>query len=1160
MVPDVTETTPSPLQSLVRGLLQPVASAANSPVHATHLLRELGYRPPSDAPGFAALSAVIGGVDAVVTRLSSATESEDETAIALAVGELLIEVGRFASALSSLAPTVEQAYAGSNFLAATNLLAELPRRLVDYVIVRYFEAEHPTALAGLQLLGLVSVEDITTPPTVFHCPYTKREIHWDRIAATFGDPKTALTNVLWNGNSFRYLPFLALLDRLATSLGLPSGYAAPQPQILQVLNDGVDLSVRPDYLHLVTFYFPLYRDPAATVGFELHPVVNVGSGNVEGVAASVKLGLQLAFPVSEFYQLKLKVSADAADAFGVRLQRGAPMALVSGLSGATPATLANAIRFGATLALEPSSAPIAPMFRFGVGGSAVQIGSGALRLGIERQESERLFIEAELRDGQLTLGAGDADGFLATLLPNGCIRTSFGLGFGVATDRGLYFIGSSCLEIQLPVHVQLGPIEVLGLRVAVKPGTNTLPMEVGGSFCANLGPLRAVVENVGLRLDLRFPPTGGNLGPFDLTVGFKPPTGVGLQIDASVVKGGGYLFFDVDREEYAGAIELTINDFLSLKAIGLITTRMPDGSKGFSLLVIITAEFSPGLQIGYGFTLIGVGGLLGLNRTVVIDALALGVRTGAVNGIMFPVDPVANAPRIISDLRTIFPPTQDVFLIGPMAKLGWGTPTLVSLALGVIIEIPGNVAILGVLKVVLPNEDAALIKLQVNFVGTIEFDKKRGWFFAALFESRLLFITLEGEMGALIAIGDDANFVLSVGGFHPRFSPPPLPFPSPHRISFDIVNKPTYRIRVEGYFAVTTNTAQFGARAELYFGFSAFSVEGHLAFDALMRFSPFYFIVEISAGVSLKAFGVGVLSIDLEFTLEGTTPWHARGRGSISLLFFSISADFDETWGESRDTTLPPIQIVPLITAEVQNIANWRTLPPVGSNLLVSLRKLDLPTNTLVLHPLGTLEVSQRAMPLDTQLDRVGAQKPSDANRVVLKVKSGGLAKKRDATNSFAPAQFKDMNDAQKLSAHAFETMPSGLQLGVDDNEWATGTEVKRVVRYEVTTIDTNYRRFVRRFRNFAGSLFEHFLKGNAAALSSLSSKRKHDLQPFADKVKFQGDTFVVARASDNRVFTANSTFASEASALDYLQQVAANDPNLGLSLHVIPTSEVNAA
>ena len=83
-----------------------------------------------------------------------------------------------------------------------------------------------------------------------------------------------------------------------------------------------------------------------------------------------------------------------------------------------------------------------------------------------------------------------------------------------------------------------------------------------------------------------------------------------------------------------------------------------------------------------------------------------------------------------------------------------------------------------------------------TFIAEYAPDKKRGYFFAALYDSRLLFMTLEGEMGVLISVGADANFVLSVGGCHPRYLPPPLPFPSPKRISFDIVNTSAARIRV----------------------------------------------------------------------------------------------------------------------------------------------------------------------------------------------------------------------------------------------------------------------------------------------------------------------------------------------------------------------------
>ena len=66
------------------------------------------------------------------------------------------------------------------------------------------------------------------------------------------------------------------------------------------------------------------------------------------------------------------------------------------------------------------------------------------------------------------------------------------------------------------------------------------------------------------------------------------------------------------------------------------------------------------------------------------------------------------------------------FLIGPMGKLGWGTPTLISLEIGVILEIPRPAfAIVGVLRVALPAEDVAILNLQVNFVGTVDFERRQ---------------------------------------------------------------------------------------------------------------------------------------------------------------------------------------------------------------------------------------------------------------------------------------------------------------------------------------------------------------------------------------------------------------------------------------------------
>ena len=45
--------------------------------------------------------------------------------------------------------------------------------------------------------------------------------------------------------------------------------------------------------------------------------------------------------------------------------------------------------------------------------------------------------------------------------------------------------------------------------------------------------------------------------------------------------GGGYLFFDSDNQQYAGMLQIEIAETIAVKAIGLLTTRMPDGSPGF---------------------------------------------------------------------------------------------------------------------------------------------------------------------------------------------------------------------------------------------------------------------------------------------------------------------------------------------------------------------------------------------------------------------------------------------------------------------------------------------------------------------------------------------------------------------------------------------------
>ncbi|MDQ2588400.1 DUF6603 domain-containing protein [Saccharothrix yanglingensis] len=1121
------------------------------------LLAELGTAfPPAllTKPQIVAAQQSIGHTSATVSSaaqsLLGAVGAGEADEIVAKGAALLTACGRtaeayleLANALQAVGPTLP----GITPTQVADLVAGFPRKLLDLALLGLVDPGRRLTRV-LALFGLAEVQtvdaDPANPSTVDHQRVTLR---LDRLPGFLLNPVDQLRQRYgWGEAGFDGELLLKALHALLVSLRLPALYrpaAEGQPAALEAWAFDITLGEG---------------------GLELRVVMPVGAMVTRTVTVSpeweVELDAEGVLPPGAAGRLRppfeLDIPGEETELRGsVELRYTAPNRfLVLGTAG----------------------------------GSRIEVGEVGIRAGLalvyaDGSVTGEPTVAGDVRGGKLVIDASNGDGFLTTLLGGGRLETDFEVGFSFSPEDGLNFHGGAGLTIQLPLHVRLGPIDLRAIRIAANPSGSGVPIELSATIGAELGPIRAVVERLGLVAELRFPEGGGNLGPVDLAFAFKPPDGVGLSLDAGIVSGGGYLYADPEHGEYAGALELEFAGVVEVKAIGLITTRMPDGSSGFSLLIVLSAEFGGGgVQLGFGFTLLGVGGILGLNRRMNLDALVEGVVTGSIQSVMFPKDVVANAPRIISDLRKFFPPQDDTFLVGPMAKIGWGTPTLISVSLGVIVEIPpGNIAILGLLECVLPSKDVPLVVLKVSFIGALEVDKSRLWFFARMFDSRILAMTIDGGLGLLVAWGDNPDFVLSIGGFHPAFSPPPLPFPAPPRITVDILNGPGQLIRVSGYLAVTSNTVQFGAEAEMRLGFGDFGIEGHLSFDALFRFSPFSFVIQISAGVSLKAFGVGLFSIDLDFTLEGPAPWRAHGRGSISLLFFEISADFDITWGEERTTTLPPVVVLALLEGEVRKTEGWQTrLPAGGTNPLVTLRQLP-PGDDLVLHPLGSLFIHQRAIPLGVRIDRVGGQRPSDGRRFTVEpAQNSGFVRQSVIGDKFAMAQFQDMDDAAKLSRPAYETQDAGLELVAAGGAIASPRVVRRSARYEMSVIDNEAPSVggaVMRVRTGNGrrrgklysppsAVFGQLLTGNSTARSPLSRQEARQRQPFPveQTVRVTGDRYVVAYLRNNHqafppatAGATTSSFRSAATAADAMADWIRLDPALAGQLHVLPQAEV---
>ena len=1125
---------PDALQSALTQIGLAIARfrAVKSPDQAVAFFRQLGYELPPGAFG-SALNALTTQTSGFISALQQLVNASSPADIASAAANVFSKFVATVNAIEQLHVEL-QTNAG-----ATPNLADLPRRLTDFLVLDHLDSAHPALHSGLHLLGLIEHEPNAPAGR------TTRTINWDRLTQFINSPaQIAETVYHWN-SGFDATTFLSRLAELVQAGGAPGGLYPQANSTRTALGNTSE--------GLTELRFPLFQkgltpQTYSQFGVTFSPAdAQGGAGKGIALLPYILGAADFQFDVCDRGQLTFHSSADIK---GVGIVLRPPFNAQGILNAAG--------NFNASITIAEKPDKSEELILVGsAGGSRLSVQG----LGISwfaKTTSGKLDIgfEGQIQAIRLVLGGGDGDGFIQTILSGLNVNAEAQLALGMSLLSGFFVTGGGKLTIELSVHIDLGPVTIEALQLTLQPAADKFNVQAGVNLTAKLGPLAAAVEGIGLNAAVQF--KHGNLGPAQLDVSFLPPKGVGLSVDAGVVQGGGFLYIDTDRGEYAGALQLEIAGFLSVAAIGLISTKLPDGSSGFSLLIILTADFGPGIQLSFGFTLLAVGGLLGLNRTVLFQPLLDGIRTNAVQSVMFPQDVVANAPRIISDLRAIFPPQNGTFLIGPMAKIGWGEPTLVSLSLGVIIEIPpGDAAILGILRAALPADELAILVLQVNFAGVLEFDKQRFYFYASLFDSHILFITISGSMGLLFAYGDNANFVLSVGGFHPQFNPPPLPFPAPERISVDLINESFARIHADGYFAITTNTVQFGTHSDFFFGFSACSVSGSSGFDALIQFSPFHFIVEISTQFSVKVFGIGVYGVGIDVSLSGPTPWHVHGTASLSFFFFSIDIGIDFTWGDNPNSTLPPVQVMPILVAEAQKTSNWKTALPPNLKLLVVLRQLDPTEAAFVLHPAGTLQVSQRAIPLDLKIDKVGSQAPSDANQFAFSVAAGTLTKTRNLEEPFAPSQFRNFDDAAKLSQPAFVPQDSGIELA-GAATLATAAAITRPLRYDLTVVDKESE--PRRFLFFAHRrvMFKGFLAGNSAAQSRLSANFRAMAQPRPGSVSVSTEKFAVAYQSNNQAFHSEAAaFSSQAQAQDYIAGAVGANPSLAGALHVIPHFEV---
>jgi hypothetical protein len=654
----------------------------------------------------------------------------------------------------------------------------------------------------------------------------------------------------------------------------------------------------------------------------------------------------------------------------------------------------------------------------------------------------------------LVLSAGSLDGFLGSVLGTAEARIDVPFGLSWSNRTGLGVATGVGFELSLYPELSVGGVRVDRVDLALALSTGAAPelaLRAAAAVSGELGPVSFAADAIGAELPIVF--VDGNVGPLDISFRFVLPTGVGLGVDvAGVVSGGAFLDIDPEAGRYAGIGELDILG-IGLVAVGIVETKIPGAPGEWSMFLSLAARFT-GIQLGFGFTLNGVGGLVGIDRGLDDEALGEAVRSGSLDAILFPEDPIANAARILAEIDAVFPAARGQYVFGPIVKIGWGTPTLIEIDAGVVLQLPEplTISLLGALSAVLPREETPVLELHVNFAGTLDVTEGTLKIDASLSGSQVAGFLITGDMAVRTSFLDDPGFLVSFGGFHPKFVPPD-DFPELDPVGVSLDTGEALRVSVGGYFALTSNSVQFGARVDLWAGAEGFSIEGGTSFDTLIYFEPFSFSIRLRLWVSVIAANTELLGVLLVGRLSGPNPWKVAGVAEFRLLGLEKRFEVDESFGELSNEG-PPESADPakLVRDALVLEDAWTAVPPPGADPVV----VTDTGEARALHPSGRVQVTQRLLPLDTTIECYGNAEIVGPDLV--SVEAAGFADEdvEDVTELFASAQYFLLDEDEKLTAPSFTPMKAGLVVGGSGADAPAAREA--VFDHEIAYRDPNGR------------------------------------------------------------------------------------------------------
>ena len=233
-----------------------------------------------------------------------------------------------------------------------------------------------------------------------------------------------------------------------------------------------------------------------------------------------------------------------------------------------------------------------------------------------------------------------------------------------------------------------------------------------------------------------------------------------------------------------------------------------------------------------------------------------------------------------------------------------------------------------------------------------------------------------------------------------------------------------FYLRFEGYFAITTNTLQFGANVEVVLRAAGFVAEGFLGFDVLIRFSPFFFQFSFRASIRLSYEGVTLAGVRISGTLSGPGPVTFTGELCFQILLIEICWRGTFEIGSPAQAPLRPVRAFDALAEELVRAGNLRD--GGGGDPYVNLDTARVRATRPVIAPAGRLVWTQSRAPLGLLLQRFEGT-PLQLEETVTLDGGPGATPELDW---FAPGSFATLSDSEALNRRSFERLQGGVQIG----------------------------------------------------------------------------------------------------------------------------------